>query len=140
MSPAGTRQQITENVPTNRTKTMPEHQQTRETRTPANLSTKYDPKLGEANAKRFQAGVIALLKTSDHKGELALASSQSRSFPFILPVGPRQNRIRRKSQQRYQWHARALCCNTTTSAAIVAFFTPGRNGIHIYASASLSYR
>ena len=33
---------------------------------------------------------------------------------------------------------RALCCNTTTSAAIVAFFTPGRNGIHIYASASLT--
>ena len=50
---------------------MPEQQQTRETRTPANLSTKYDPELGETNAKRFQAGVIALLKTSDHKGELA---------------------------------------------------------------------
>ena len=51
---------------------MPEQQQTRE-RTPANLSTKYDPKLGETNAKRFQAGVTALLKTSDHKGEQLFA-------------------------------------------------------------------
>ena len=58
---------------------MPEQQQTRETRTPANLSTKYDPKLGETNAKRFQAGVIALLKTSDHKGELALAVLEGRA-------------------------------------------------------------
>ena len=58
---------------------MPEQQQTRETRTPANLSTKYDPKLGETNAKRFQAGVIALLKTSDHKGELALAVPEGRA-------------------------------------------------------------
>ena len=57
---------------------MPEQQQTRE-RTPANLSTKYDPKLGETNAKRFQAGVIALLKTSDHKGELALAVLEGRA-------------------------------------------------------------
>ena len=58
---------------------MPEQQQTRETRTPANLSTKYDPKLGEANAKRFQACVTALLKTSDNKGELALAVLEGRA-------------------------------------------------------------
>ena len=58
---------------------MPEQQQTRETRTPANLSTKYDPELGEANAKRFQAGVTALLKTSDNKGELALAILEGRA-------------------------------------------------------------
>ena len=57
---------------------MPEQHQNRE-RTPANLSTKYDPKLGETNAKRFQAGVIALLKTSDHKGELALAVLEGRA-------------------------------------------------------------
>ena len=36
-------------------------------------------KLGEANAKRFQAGVTALLKTSDNKGELALAILEGRA-------------------------------------------------------------
>ena len=72
MSPAGTRQQITENFPTNRTTTMPEGDKTRE-RSPANLNIKYNPTLGASNAKRFQASVRTLLKTSAQNGELALA-------------------------------------------------------------------
>ena len=100
MSPAGTRQQITENVPTNRTKTMPEQQQTRETRTPANLSTKYDPKLGETNAKRFQAGVIALLKTSDHKGERNRPWQKSRVVSALCTTSKPYVLVRRVSDDK----------------------------------------
>ena len=35
-------------------------------------------------------------------------------------------------------YASVVRCNQTTSAAIVAFWTSGRNGIHTYASASLT--
>ena len=57
---------------------MPENEKTRE-RTPANLGTKFNPNLGAANAKRFQASIRALLKTSDNKGDLALAVLEGRA-------------------------------------------------------------
>ena len=51
---------------------MPADDKNRE-RSPANLNIKYNPTPGASNAKRFQASVRTLLKTSDQKGELALA-------------------------------------------------------------------
>ena len=51
---------------------MPADDKNRE-RSPANLNIKYNPTLGASNAKRFQASVRTLLKTSAQNGELALA-------------------------------------------------------------------
>ena len=50
---------------------MPADDKNRE-RSPANLNIKYNPTLGASNAKRFQASVRTLLKTSAQNGELAL--------------------------------------------------------------------
>ena len=51
---------------------MPADDKNRE-RSPANLNIEYNPTLGASNAKRFQASVRTLLKTSAQNGELALA-------------------------------------------------------------------
>ena len=72
VSPTGTRQQITETVPTIRAIMSGQQPEKTRERAPANLGIKFNPALGAANLKRFHATVRALLKSNQESGELAL--------------------------------------------------------------------
>ena len=96
MSPTGTRQQITETVPTKRAIMSGQQQEKTRERTPANLGIKFNPALGAANLKRFYATVRALLKSNQESGAtvpvLALRGQvQAKQPSCISPAQPSAN-------------------------------------------------
>ena len=86
VSPTGTRQQITEAVPTIRAIMSGQQPEKTRERAPANLGVKFNPNLGAANMKRFHATVRALLKSNEQSGDLALAILEGWA---LLPLEPR---------------------------------------------------